>query len=142
MVDETTVRACTLSYGCGLSHPGLGTSMRRTSIDFATCTKTVSSESGPFERSPGPLGRSDASTHTSSSAPVSPTECVRLQKLTAAITGEDAKRESESAQVDTEACDLTLACPPDSQPKFSVQRQSLTGAGAVVTLIDALQRAR
>jgi hypothetical protein len=141
LVDDKSIGACQLSYNCGLSHPGLGSSSRTTSIDFATCVATRSSQSGPFEPTPGPFGPSDASTHTSSSSNIAPAECTRLQKLTTAITDEDAKREQEPALVDTEACTLTLTCPPDARPKISVQRQSLTGGGAVVTLINALQSA-
>ncbi len=141
LVDDKSIGACQLSYSCGLSHPGLGSSSRTTWIDFATCVETRSSESGPFEAIPAPPGSSDASTRTSSSSHVAPAECARLQKLTTAITDEDAKREQEPALVDTEACTLTLTCPPDAQPKISVQRQSLTGVGAVVTLINAMQSA-
>ena len=137
LVGAGTVRSCTASYSCGMSHPGLGSWSRTTSVDFATCTKTVASESGPFDAPPPPPGQtSDASTSSSRSTPVPPPECARLQALVTSITADDARREMESAQMDSTACDLTVTC--GTATLVSVQRQSPTGPGPVAKLIAAL----
>ena len=142
IVDAGAARACTLSYACGLSHPGLGTSSNTTSVDFATCEMTRSSFSGPFEEpNPllGPSGVSDASTSKSSTTRLAHADCDRLVELTASITQDDLGKAQESAQVDTTACTLSLMCASDpSRWAFQVQRQSLTGGGAVVNLLHAL----
>src|ERR1700690_1787504 len=66
VVDEATVPRCVLAYTCWLSHPGLGSGSQSSSVDFATCTKTVSSESGPYESEPTPIA--DASTSSKKSS--------------------------------------------------------------------------
>ena len=138
LVDAATARTCTVAYACGMSHPGLGTWSQSTSVDLAACTKTVASASGPFEAPPPPPGEtSDASTASSKTTPLPASECERLANLVAAITADDARRESESAQIDTAACDLTVTC--GGAAKISVQRQSRTGAGPVAKTIAALQ---
>ena len=137
LVDAGTVRSCKASYSCGMSHPGLGTWSRTTSVDFATCTKTVASESGPFNAPPPPPGHtSDASTSSSSSTLFPAAEWARLQALVTALTAEDARRESEIAQIDTTACDLTVTC--GTATLVTVQRQSRTGPGPVAKVIAAL----
>ena len=133
VVDEATARSCTLTYTCGLSHPGLGSYSRSTSVDLGTCEKTVATSSGNFGE-PG-----DASAGRSA---VSAAECLRLQKLLGEVTDDDARRAAEAAQMDSTACTLDVSCKAGPRPKITVQRQSLEGSLRVVVLIRALQAAK
>lgn len=127
LVDDATSRTCTVAYGCGLSHPGLGTSMRSTSVDLATCARSSSTSSGPF-------GHPAAPAVTSSKMEAA--DCERLRKLVTAVTADDAQREQESAHMDSEACSLTVTC--GGAQKINVQRQSAS-AGPVGQLIRAVR---
>jgi hypothetical protein len=140
VVDDATVPACTLSYSCGLSHPGLGSSSRTTTIDFATCTRTTESESGPWSSANAPPPRADASARSStkSTTKLSSADCARVRAALTAVTQADAKAAQESAQMDTEACGLTLQCKGDPAPRLSVQRQSTAGPSRVEMLIRAV----
>ena len=132
LLDVEAASRCEVSYGCGMSHPGLGTSMQSTTIDLGACTKTTATTSGPFN---GPL---DASSATIA---IQPAHCASLKGLVSAITTEDAKHEQEPAHVDTPACTLTVTCKPSASPVIRVQRQTLTGSGNVTKLIQGIQRA-
>lgn len=67
-----------------------------------------------------------------------PERCTRLSELVLAITDDDA-RQNEAAQIDTQACSLTVTCRPDAAPKVSVQRQTTTGPSRIEQLIRAVQ---
>jgi hypothetical protein len=133
LVEASIVDRCEVTYACGMSHPGLGTFLQSTSIDLGTCVQTTSTQSGPFGE------RADASTE---SAPALPADCATLKKLVLDVTDADARIEQESARVDTAACGVRVTCKPDVQPKISVQRQTVSGSGHVVKLIQGLQSAR
>ncbi len=109
VVDAATVPSCTIAYSCGLSHPGLGSSSHTTSIDFATCERTSATESGPF-RSDVPIARGDASARvsTKSTTHLASADCARVRDVLTSVTPTDARAAQESAQMDTEACGLTL----------------------------------
>ncbi len=140
VVDDATVPACTLAYSCGLSHPGLGSSSRTTTIDFATCTRTTESESGPWPSANAPPPRPDASARTShkSSTQLSAADCARVRAALTAVTPTDARDAQESAHMDSEACGLSLSCKGDPAPRMSVQRQTTSGSSRVEALIRAV----
>lgn len=137
LVDPGTAQKCTLTYHCGLSHPGLGRTSNVVSIDLAACTKVVTSSSGPYEddlpRPPGPPPAPPPKTT------LAPATCADLAKRVGEITDRDAREAQESARMDTAACSLAVSCP---EQLMSVQRQSLTGPSPVVKLIQAMHSAR
>jgi hypothetical protein len=138
-VDVTALDACTLTYQCGLSHPGLGTTSDATALRFATCDKTVSSYRGPWRDAPPSSKAVKESKRVTKIA--SPT-CKRLREMTAAITPADVAAAQESAIMDSTACGLSLDCADDAGRRFDVQRQSLSGPLRVVRLVVALQAAK
>jgi hypothetical protein len=70
--------------------------------------------------------------------PVEPAECARMKSLVGSVTAADRKAAVESAQIDSEACSLVVACGTPPAPLIDVQRQSLTGSGPVPDLIRAV----
>ena len=138
VVDDATVPSCTVSYQCGLSHPGLGSSSRTTSVDMSTCTRTTSSESHAYERTPPPPSDKDASARSSSSTKLSSADCARIRAALTALTQADARAAQESAHVDTEACSVSLDCKGDAASRLDVQRQTITGPSRVEELIRAV----
>ena len=48
MIVPVPITACTVTFSCGLSHPGLGSSSRTTSVDLGKCERASWSESGPY----------------------------------------------------------------------------------------------
>jgi hypothetical protein len=138
VVDDATVPSCTVSYQCGLSHPRLGSSSRTTSVDMSTCTRTTSSESRAYERTPPPPSQKDASSRSSSSTKLSTADCARIRAALTAVSQADARAAQESAQVDTEACSVSLDCKGDAAPRLDVQRQTITGPSRVEELIRAV----
>ncbi len=142
LIDGGAVLACRASYNCGLSHPGLGSSFNETAVDLATCTRTVSSESAPWESSQPPPGQLDPQrTSKRDTTKIDKAACARIAVLAAAVTDADA-REQEAAHMDSTACSLRLTCGPEAASIYTVQRQTLTGDGHVVDLIRAIQTAR
>jgi hypothetical protein len=139
-VDVRALDTCTLTYQCGLSHPGLGTTSDATELRFATCDKTVSSYSGPWrDAPPSPNAVKQSKTVTK----VAAATCTRLREMTAAITPADVDAAQESAVVDSTACGLSLDCGADAGGRrFDAQRQSLHGPLRVVQLAIALQAAK
>jgi hypothetical protein len=138
VVDDATVPGCTLAYTCGLSHPGLGSSSRTTTVDFATCTRTTASESGPWHDDAPARPDASARTSTTSRAQLSPADCARLRAALTAVTRSDTIEASESAHMDSEACGLSLTCKGDAVPRMNVQRQTTSGASRVEALIRAV----
>lgn len=137
LVDAGTAQKCTLTYHCGLSHPGLGRTSNEVAIDLVACTKTVTRSSLPYEDDPPP---------PPDRPPVPPVKkalasatCADLAKRVSEITDRDEREAQESARMDTTACSLTVSCP---EQLISVQRQSLTGPSPVVKLIQAMHSAR
>lgn len=139
VVDDATAGSCTVTYSCGLSHPGLGSSSRTTSVDFATCERTAATESGPFQSNvPTAFGDGATRLSTNSTTHLSSADCARVRAAAVALTQEDARAAQESAHIDTEACGLTLACKGEPAPRLSVQRQTTTGPSRVEKLIRAV----
>lgn len=138
VVDDATAGSCTVTYSCGLSHPGLGSSSRTTTVDLATCEKAHATESGPFESAPSPVQDASAHQSTRSTTHLSSADCARVRAAVVAVTKDDARAAQESAQIDTEACGLTLQCKGDSAARLSVQRQTTTGPSRVEKLIRAV----
>lgn len=142
LIDGAAVSRCRASYNCGLSHPGLGSRFNETAVDLAACTKTVSSESGPWESQPPPPGQIDPRRKSKrETTKIDKAACARVGALAAAVTDADA-RDQEPAHMDSTACSLRLTCGTDAAPIYTVQRQTLTGGGHVVELIRAIQAAR
>ena len=130
------ITACTATFTCGLSHPGLGSSMRATSVDLGKCERASWSESGPYDptspRNPPPK------TITKVAKP----DCDRLLDLASSLGPSDRAAAMESAHVDTEACSLSITCAGDASARFDVQRQTTTGATRVEQTIRAVLGAR
>lgn len=137
LVDAALAGKCTLTYHCGLSHPGLGSSSNAVSVDLAACTKTVTSSSGRYDQAEAPPPRTPPPPPPKT--PLTPATCAALEQLVSEITDVDAREAQESAQVDTTACRLSARCPHEL---ISVQRQSYSGVSRVEKLIVALQSAR
>lgn len=134
-VDTASAAKCTLSYYCGLSHPGLGSTSDLIAADLAQCTKTVSHSSRPYEEAPRPASPPPPPPKKKLAAAT----CRDLAKMLSEITDRDVREAREAARRDTRACKLHAACPEEL---FSVQRQTLTGQSPVVKLILALHSAR
>ncbi len=99
LIDGAAVSRCRASYNCGLSHPGLGSSFNETAVDFAACTKTVSSESGPWESDPLPAGQVDSRRKSKlETIKIDKAACARVGALAAAVTDADA-RDQEPAHM-------------------------------------------
>jgi hypothetical protein len=147
VLDEKLAATCVVTYSCGLSHPGLGTSLTATSVDLATCTRTTRSESGPYvDAEPlSPAPRSAPLAPRPAPPPPSPPpgslpadQCRHVLALVMAITPSDARAAQESAHVDSTACDLEVACPPNNASKLRIQRQTTSGKSRVEELIRSL----
>jgi hypothetical protein len=132
LIDAATARRCTVTYNCGLSHPNLGSTSNTTSVDLATCTKTVASSSGKWEDPP------DLRKSTSNKSTLPAAKCDRVRDILSTITAADARAASESARMDSMACSISATCPPDTKPKLDVQRQTSSGVTPVETLIRAV----
>ncbi len=142
LIDGGAVLGCRASYNCGLSHPGLGSSSNETAVDLTTCTKTVSSESGPWESTRLPPGQVDPQRKSKREATkIDKAVCARVGVLAAAVTDADT-RDQEAAHMDSTACSLRLTCGAEAAQIYTVQRQTLTGSGHVVELIRAIQTAQ
>lgn len=133
IVDVALAATCTISFDCGQSHPGLGTSANTRAADLATCTRTTSSFAGPYD------GGSPA-TGTPKPPPVATKipadQCRDLAALLATITDLDVAAAQESAQMDSIACGLRVVC--GGVDKLRVQRQTTSGSTRIEQLIRAL----
>jgi hypothetical protein len=152
LVAASQVDTCTVRHACSLSHPGLGSHSRTTVVELATCTRTSSSTSGPWNEGRGVVSPIDPSVPGAAPSaqgkvaappkptrvPVEPAECARIKSLVGSVTAADRKAAVESAQIDSEACSLVVACGTPPAPLIDVQRQSLTGSGPVPDLIRAV----
>ena len=125
---------CSVQFSCGLSHPGLGSSSRTSSVDLGKCERTSWSESGPYN--PTSPRNPPTKTITKLAKPA----CDRLRDLAASLGPADARAASESAHIDSEACGLTITCTGDAgdTQRFSVQRQTTTGGTRVEQAIRAV----
>jgi len=136
VVDAATAPKCVVTYSCGISHPGLGSTHDVVSVDLGTCTKTVSHARGPYrEDEPPPRELPPPPPATKLAADT----CSKLRAQLCEIHDVDLLEARESARMDSTACTLDARCP---DPVLSVQRQSLDGSNRVVRLIVALQSAR
>jgi len=126
---------CSVTFECGLSHPGLGSSSRTTSVDLGKCERSSWSESGPYD----PTSPRNPPKKTITA--VAKSDCDRLRNLASLLGPDDARAASESAHVDMEACSLSIDCAGDAQPagRFRVQRQTTTGGTRVEQTIRAVQ---
>jgi uncharacterized protein YukE len=131
-VDAGPITACGVSFSCGLSHPGLGSSSRTTSVDLGKCERTSWSESGPW-RPTRPRKPPEKTT-----SKVAATDCERLRDLASTLGPADARAASESAHMDSEARSLSIMCAGDAAARFDVQRQTTTGATRVEQTIRAV----
>lgn len=129
---------CSVMFECSLSHPGLGSGSRATSVDLGKCERASWSESGPYD----PTSPRNPPKKTITA--VAKSECDRLRDLAASLGPADARAASESAQIDTEACSLSITCAGDAgaTERFRVQRQTTTGGTRVEQTIRAVQGAR
>jgi hypothetical protein len=137
LVDAATLPKCTLVHSCGLSHPGLGSSSRTTSIELATCARTYATSSGPWNEQPSPTGQSQTKT-TSTKSVLAPIACRQLKDLLTTLTQADARAAQESAKMDSEACSLALTCTGETTPRLQVQRQTTSGPSRVEQVIRSM----
>lgn len=137
VVDAKVAATCTVVYSCGLSHPGLGTSLDAVAVDLAKCTRTKRSEHGPYDGD-GPSAVASPPPPPPVPEAVPADQCRRVLALVTAITATDARDAQEAAHVDSTACDLDVVCPPDGASKLRVQRQTTSGGSRVEQLIRAL----
>ncbi|HEY2369279.1 MAG TPA: hypothetical protein VGH87_22935 [Polyangiaceae bacterium] len=137
IVAGPPITSCTASFECGLSHPGLGSSSRTTSVDLGKCERARWSESGPYN--PTSPRNPPAKTITK----VSKADCDRLRDLAASLGPPDRVATMESAHMDSEACSLSIDCTGDADvvERFRVQRQTTTGGTRVEQTIRAVQGA-
>ena len=136
LVDSSKAPKCTLTYHCGLSHPGLGRTSDAVTIDLGACSKTVTRSSVPYEPLPLPRDRPPAPPPKTKLARAT---CADLARRVGSITDRDASEAQESARRDSTACLLEARCP---EQLIVVQRQSLSGSSPVVQLIQAMHAAR
>jgi len=154
LVDAATARRCTLTYHCGLHHPGLTQVDNDLSVDLASCKRSRLYRSEPPRRRgtlnmpprqplgfpgedlPSPRSQSIPKPETT---PLSRAGCERLRTLLTQVTGNDTREAREAARMDSMACTLSAQCP---DPRWSVQRQTLDGDNRVVGLIRALHSTR
>jgi hypothetical protein len=137
VVDVATLPKCTLVHSCGLSHPGLGSSSRSTSIELATCMRNQATSSGPWHEQPSPTGQSQTKS-TSTKSVLAPIACTHLKDLLTSVTQDDVRDARESAKMDSEACSLELSCTGDPAPRLRVQRQTTSGTSRVEQVIRAM----
>jgi hypothetical protein len=137
LIDAKLATMCVVTYSCGLSHPGLGTSLDAVSVDLAKCTRTKRSESGPYE-SEVPVSPQAKAPSPPPPVPIPPAQCRRVAALVSAITPSEARDAKESAHIDSTACGLDVVCPPDTAPKLRIQRQTTSGKSRVEELIRSL----
>lgn len=137
-IEPHLVSSCVARYGCGMSHPGLGSYENARSVDLATCTRTVTFDEAPDNAPLAPPGSAAPGTHTSKTDALPADRCAEIAKLLAAITAADAAAAQEAAQVDTQACILDVMCPQGGPSKLRIQRQTTSGGSRVERLLQAL----
>ena len=130
--DAGPITACTVTFTCGLSHPGLGSGERTTSVDLGKCERASWSESGPYDPT------SPRNPPEKTITKVAQAECDRLRALAASLGPADAREAQESAHIDMEACGLTITCSGETNARFDVQRQTTTGRTRVEQTIRAV----
>lgn len=133
-VIPVPITACTVTFSCGLSHPGLGSSSRTTSVDLSKCERAYWSESGPYDPTSPRNPPKKTITKLTKAA------CDHLSDLAGALGPADATAAMESAHMDSEACGLSIMCPGDAE-RFRVQRQTTWGGSRVEQTIRAVQGA-
>jgi hypothetical protein len=133
--DAGPITNCTASFTCGLSHPGLGTSSRTTSVDLGKCERASWSESGPYNPT------SPRNPPTKTITKVAKAQCDRLRDLVSSLGPSDRTAAMESAHIDSEACGLTIMCTGEEKARFEVQRQTTSGATRAEQTIRAIQGA-
>jgi hypothetical protein len=131
-ITPAPIMSCTVTFSCGLSHPGLGSSSRTTSVDLAKCERASWSESGPYNPT------SPRNPPKKTITKVAKAECDRVNDLAGSLGPADATAAMESAQIDREACSLSITCPGETNDRFRVQRQTTTGATRVEQTIRAV----
>jgi hypothetical protein len=136
-IEPGLVDRCVTRYDCGMSHPGLGSYSNARGIDLATCTRTVTHDSGPYEHDEPTTG-SGSGEHTRNTEVVPPERCAEIRKLLSSVTVADAAAAQEAAQVDTQACILDVTCPDGGPSKLRIQRQTTSGRSVVERLLRLL----
>jgi hypothetical protein len=131
-IAPAPIMSCTVTFSCGLSHPGLGSSSRTTSVDLAKCERASWSESGPYNPT------SPRNPPVKTITKLAQAQCDRVRALASSLGPADATAAMESAQVDSEACGLSIMCPGEPNDRFRVQRQTTTGATRVEQTIRAV----
>lgn len=137
ILDAKVAATCVVTYSCGLSHPGLGTSLDEVSVDLSKCTRSKRSENGPYE-SNVPNQPARPAPPPPPPVPLPADQCRRVLALVSTITPSDARDAQESAQIDSTACDLEVLCPPGNASKVRIQRQTTAGKSRVEELIRSL----
>jgi hypothetical protein len=127
---QPPITACTAAFTCGMSHPGLGSHSRTSSVDLGTCERASWSESGPYDPT------SPRNPPTKTITKLTKADCDRLRDLASSLGPADQRAAMESAHVDMEACDLSITC-GDVQ-RFRVQRQTTTGGTRAEQTIRAV----
>ena len=106
-------------------------------IDLKTCERTTSSSSAPYEATPTPTPTPIDAAPKPIPVKLDAVACQNIATAAAAVTKAEAGRH-ESAQVDTQACSVVLACGADHKVIYSVQRQTTQIADHVSALITAI----
>lgn len=130
------ITACTVTFRCGLSHPGLGSSSRTYSVDLGKCERAYWSESGPYNPT------SPRNPPQKTITKLTKADCDRVRDLAASLGPADRTAAMESAHMDSEACGLSITCADEAKERFDVQRQTTTGSTRVEQTIRAVMGAR